>query len=164
MRYEVTINEVPARTVIAKRLEVATDGIGAAIQQTLPEIYEWVARSGVEPAGEPFVIYHERPSEGSGRHIQVCAPVTGPARAPTGYVIEEIPATAVATTTHVGPYAELGGAYSEIEGFIRTHELDVAGPPREIYLSEPAVPPSQTRTRIEFPVRRVPVSVPSATS
>ena len=161
MGYEVRVKEVPASTVIAKRLEVAADGIGAAIQGTLTEVYAWVARSELEPAGEPFVIYHQRPSAGRGWHIQVCAPVSGPMRAPTGYVIEEIPATTVATTTHVGPYDKLAAAYAEIEGFIRTHELDVAGPPRETYLSEPDTPPSQTVTRIEFPVSRVPMIVPT---
>ena len=162
MRYEVTVQDVPARTIIAKRLEVATDGIGAAIQRTLTEIYAWVARSELEPAGEPFVVYHERPSAGTGWHIEICAPVSRPMRAPTGYVIEEMPATTVATTIHIGPYAELGAAYSEIDGFIRTHELDTAGPPRETYLSGPEVPPNQIRTRIEFPVSRVPMIVPSS--
>jgi effector-binding domain-containing protein len=63
-----------------------------------------------------------------------------------------------------GPYVELGADYSEVEGFIRTHAPDVAGPPREIVLRGPKVSARETRTRIEFPVRRVPMSVPSATS
>ena len=69
MGYEVTITDVPARTVVAKRLEVATDGIGPAIQRTLAECYAWVARSGIEPAGEPFVIYHRRPTPEADWHI-----------------------------------------------------------------------------------------------
>lgn len=164
VHYEVTVTDVPARTVVAKRLEVAVDAIGPAVQQTLAECYAWVARSGIEPAGEPFVIYHRRPASDSGWHIEVCAPVSTPKQAPRGYVMKEIPATSVATTIHVGPYTELGAAYSEVEGFIRTHHLDVAGPPREIYLSGPDVPPRETRTRIEFPVSRVPVVVASRRS
>jgi effector-binding domain-containing protein len=164
VHYEVTITDVPARTVVAKRLEVAADRIGPAIQRTLAECYAWVARSGIEPVGEPFVIYHRRPTVDSGWHIEVCAPVSAPMQAPTGCVVKEIPATSVATTIHVGPYTELGAAYSEVEGFIRTHQLDVAGPPREIYLSEPDVPSRETRTRIEFPVKRVPVAVGTGTS
>lgn len=160
MAYKITVEEVPARKVIARRLEVETEGIGPAIQQTLAEVYSWMPRSGFRPAGEPFVVYHDRPGVGSGWRIEICAPVAGPEpSAPAGYRLEEVPGGDVATTTHVGPYDELGAAYESIEEFIRTHEVDVAGPPREIYLSEPDVPPDEIRTRVEFPVHRVPLLI-----
>jgi effector-binding domain-containing protein len=159
MGYEVTVNEVPACTVIAKRHQVDTDAIGPAIQTTFAEVYGWISRSDRTPTGEPFVIYHERPSADSGWAIEVCAPVSGPMEVPAGYILEEMPPTTVATTTHVGPYTQLDAAYEEIERFIRSHELEIGGPPREIYLTGPEVAPNHTRTRIEFPVSRLPMVV-----
>ena len=165
MRYDVTVADVPARRVLARQLEVTIDGIGPAIHGAMTDVYACVARSGAEPAGEPFVIYHERPSEEAGWRIEVCAPVSDVIPAPAGYTFQEIPAGSVATTTHVGPYGEIAAAYTEIDGFIRAHGgLDFAGPPREIYLSEPDVPPRETRTRIEFPVSRVPVAIGAGAS
>ena len=69
------------------------------------------------------------------------------------------PGGSVASVVHVGPYDGIDAAYAEIQAFIRTHDLDPAGPPREIYLTGPDVAPSETRTRIEFPVARVPLVV-----
>jgi effector-binding domain-containing protein len=155
MTYQIGIEEVPARTVIAKRHEIPLDAIGAAIGTTFAEIYPWVARSERHPTGEPFVIYERAPAPGSSSwRIEVCVPVSGPMGVPPGCTMDEIPAATVATTIHVGPYAGVGAAYRELERFLLDHELAGAGPPREIYLTEPDVPPDAIRTRIEFPVSR----------
>jgi effector-binding domain-containing protein len=159
MPYDITVAEVATRKVLSKGAEVPIEAIGPTIQGDLREIYKYLARSNVAPAGEPFVIYHSRPTITAGWQIEVCAPISRDLAAPPGWTVREVPGGSVATTLHVGPYEGLGLAYEEIERFIRTHELDVAGPPREIYMSEPEVSPSETKTRIEFPVSRVPLVI-----
>ncbi|HET9498596.1 MAG TPA: GyrI-like domain-containing protein [Candidatus Limnocylindria bacterium] len=159
MPYDITVADVATRKVLSKRAEVPIDAIGPTVQGALREIYEYLARSSGAPTGEPFVIYHSRPTMTAGWQIEVCAPISRDLPAPPGWSVREVPGGSVATTLHVGPYQSLGLAYEEIERFIRTHELDVAGPPREIYLSGPEVPASETKTRIEFPVSRVPLVV-----
>jgi effector-binding domain-containing protein len=39
--------------------------------------------------------------------------------------------------------------------WIGTHDLSVAGPPREVYLSPPDTPPDKIRTIVELHVTRV---------
>ena len=92
--------------------------------------------------------------------VEVCAPVAGPVEAPAGWALQERPAGRFATLMHVGPYDTIGGAYDELTGWIGAHGLVVAGPPREVYLSEPSTPPAQTRTIIEFPVEEVAAALP----
>jgi effector-binding domain-containing protein len=161
MPYDITVAEVATRRVLSKRAAVPIDAIGPTIQATLREMYEYLARSNGIPAGEPFVIYHSRPTITAGWQIEVCAPISRDLAAPPGWTVREVEGGSVATMLHVGPYEGLGQAYEQIERFIRTHDLDVAGPPREFYLSGPEVSPSETKTRIEFPVSRVPMVVPA---
>jgi effector-binding domain-containing protein len=159
MGYDIAVIEVPERTVLAKRERVRVEGIGPMLQRTFGALYEHIARSAVQPSGEPFVIYHTEPAAGGEWEIEVCAPVSDVLLAPPGYAVHTIPGGSVASAVHVGPYDRIGAAYDEIRAFIRMHELDPAGPPREVYLTGPEVPPSETRTRVEFPVARVPLVV-----
>ena len=159
MQYEIMVAEVPTRKVLSKRFEVAADEIGPAIQQTLGALYAHLGTSATAPAGEPMVIYHRMPAETAGWEVEICAPVADRVEAPDGYAFHELEGGTVATTLHVGPYEGLDQAYAAVREFIRSHHFDTVGPPREIYLSEPQVPPSETRTRIEFPVARVPLEV-----
>ena len=89
--------------------------------------------------------------------IEICAPVSDVLVAPPGYRVHTVPAGSVVSTVHFGAYDRIGAAYAEIQAFVRTHGLDAGGPPREIYLTGPEVLPNETRTRVEFPVARVPI-------
>jgi effector-binding domain-containing protein len=159
MGYDIAVTEVPERTVLTRRESVRVEDIAPTLQRTFAALYEHIARSAVQPRGEPFVIYHAEPGEDGRWDIEVCAPVSDVLLAPPGFAVHTIPGGSAAFALHVGPYDGIGAAYAEIQAFIRTHELDVAGPPREIYLTGPEVAPSDTRTRIEFPVARVPLVV-----
>jgi effector-binding domain-containing protein len=159
MDYEIAVAEVPERTVLARRERVHIEEIAPTVRRTFGTLYAHIARSAVQPAGEPFVVYHTQPGEGVEWEIEVCAPVSDMLLAPPGFTVHKMPEGSVAATVHVGPYAGIGEAYAEIQAYIRTHQLDPAGPPREIYLTGPEVAPSETRTRVEFPVARVPLVV-----
>ena len=74
---------------------------------------------------------------------------------PAGWQAQQLPAGTFATLLHVGPYDTVAGTYDAVVAWIGDHDLAVAGPPREVYLSPPDTPPEQIRTIIEFPAARV---------
>jgi effector-binding domain-containing protein len=74
---------------------------------------------------------------------------------PAGWQTRRLAAGMFATLLHVGPYDTLASAYDDLVAWIGAHDLAVAGPPREVYLSPPDTPPDQIRTIVEFPVARV---------
>jgi effector-binding domain-containing protein len=55
----------------------------------------------------------------------------------------------------VGPYDTIGSSYAELLAWPGEHGYAMAGPPREVYLSEPETPPEQIRTIVELPVVEV---------
>ena len=162
MANEVRIARRDATLVVSKRMPVRLSEIGAVMGPAFGEVYGHLAARGITGDGPPFVIYHESPADADPFDIEICAPVSQGTDPPAGWQMQELPAGAFATLVHVGPYETLGTAYDTLTAWIGAHDLAFAGPPREVYLSEPATPPEQVRTIIEFPV--VEVAAPVATS
>jgi AraC family transcriptional regulator len=159
MAAQVKVERREASRVVAKRTLVTLADIGQVISSGFQDVYGYLATRGISPAGPPYVVYHGMPGGGAPFEIEVCAPITGAGPgpdAPVGWEVREVPAGAVATLQHAGPYETLGTAYEAIGTWIPAHGFAVAGPPREIYLSEPGTPPEQIQTIVEFPVAEVP--------
>ena len=103
-----------------------------------------------------MVIYHRQ--DGGRWEADICAPAAHAAPdAPSGYVFQTIDGGLVATTLHRGPYAGIAPAYGAISDWVKDHGFAFAGPPREIYMSEPDVPEEAIETVVEWPVVRAKV-------
>jgi len=96
------------------------------------------------------------------RSMEICAPVARTTDPPAGWQMQELPASTFVTLLHVGPYDTIGAAYDSLTAWIGAHDLAIAGPPREVYLSEPETPPEQIRTILEFPVFGGAAQVPTS--
>jgi effector-binding domain-containing protein len=159
MEHETHVTDRPALRVVAKRLLVTIETIGPALAQAFEEVYGAIGAAMTLPAGPPFVIYHSMPSPGHPLDIEICAPVSGPFEPRDPWRLVELPAGTFATRIHVGPYDTVGSTYDALSTWIAVHGLEIAGPPREVYLSEPSTPPEEIQTVIEFPVVRVAVGI-----
>jgi effector-binding domain-containing protein len=159
MEHEVKVREREGTLVVSRRLSVRLSEIGAVLGRSFGEVYGHLGASGGESAGPPFIIYHGTPVGDEPFELEVCAPVARHTSAPEGWQVQELPAGTFVTLLHVGPYETVGAAYGTLTEWIGAHELAIAGPPREVYLSGPETPPAEIRTVIEFPVvgQRTPV-------
>jgi effector-binding domain-containing protein len=151
---EVVLREREAAPVVSKRFPVRLSEIGGALGTAFGEVYAHLGARRIAGDGPPFVIYHEVPVADDPFDIEVCAPVVHTVDPPMGWQAQQLPAGTFATLLHVGPYDTVAGAYDAMVSWIGAHDLAVAGPPREVYLSPPDTPPDQIRTIIEFPVAR----------
>ncbi len=152
MGSEIKVADRGALLVVSKRLPVTLSEIGGILGAAFGEVYGHIQARGATPAGPPFVIYHGVPVADLPFDVEICAPVTRAIDPPAGWRLQELPAGRFATLVHVGPYDTLGATYDALGQWIGTHDLAVAGPPREVNLSEAGTPPEQTRTVVEFPV------------
>ena len=154
MSLEVTVRERGETAILARRTDVRLSEIGERIGSSFAEAYTAI---GPAAGGPPFVIYEGMPHEDDPFGIEICAPLAGAVTPPPGWVVRMLPAGLFASTLHVGPYNTVGMTYQAMGAWIEEHGLAVAGPPREVYLSPPTVPPDQVRTIVEFPVTRIAV-------
>lgn len=155
MEREVKVGRREATLVVSKRLPVRLSEIGSVLGAAFGEVYGYLEARGVEPEGPPFVIYHALPTADDPFDIEICAPVARAADPPVGWRLQKLPAGMFATILHVGPYDTVETAYDTLTAWIGAHEMAVAGPPREVYLSEPDTPPDKVKTIVEFPVSQV---------
>jgi len=149
------IEHRPAQPYLAIAGSVTMRNI-PAIADRLPEVFEFLAERGIEPAGPPFFRYHvidmDRELE-----IEVGVPVTaGDAGAAAGDVrAGTLPAGRYATVSHVGPFDELVGAtadllaWAEKEG-LRWDKVDTPAGERwgsrlEIYHTDPREEPDPAK-------------------
>jgi DNA-binding transcriptional MerR regulator len=76
--------------------------------------------------------------------------------APEGRIrAETLPPVELAVAVHRGPDASLGDTSGALGAYVAEHEIGVAGPIRESYLSEPADGSGDVVTEIGWPVFRV---------
>lgn len=153
MDTEVKIRDRDAITVLSRRRSVRLSDIGPAIGSELHHVYGHLEALGIRASDAPFIVYLEMPDPKDGPfEIEICAPVRRPVDPPAGWQLAELPGGVFASVVHEGPYSTLGETYDSLGGWIPAHGYVVAGPPREVYLSEASTPPEQTRTVVEFPV------------
>lgn len=154
MPYEVQVKEVPAQHVAALRKHTKMATIGPDVQAGFAAVGEAVGRSGVPMVGPPFLVMFDVIDEESEGDIEIAFPVATPFPGAGEVVGQELPAMTVASTTHRGPYDEMGPAYHTVTGWIQEHGHEIAGPPREIYLSDPSDTPDPADyvTEVQFPI------------
>ena len=155
MTYEVHLQEVKAQGAASIRGLAAWAELGMFVGGCLKELYVTAGEQGVRFAGPPYAIYHHADSTEAEVDVEVGVPVADPIE-PAGRVVNtEIAGGLVATTMHCGPYENVGPAYHALGQWVQEHGHEMAGPPREIYLTDPmeVSDPGALRTEIAWPIR-----------
>jgi effector-binding domain-containing protein len=155
MPYEVQVKELPAQHVVAVKKRTSLATIGQAFGEAMQEIWSEIGPRGIPVAGPPFLVIPEVIDEETEGDIELCVPVPEPFERTDGVYGRDVEAVTAATTIHRGPYAEVGPAYHTLTGWVQEHGHEIAGPPREIYLTDPTetLDPADYLTEIAFPIR-----------
>jgi len=122
-------------------------------------LYGWLAQHGITPAGMPAAVYLTTLPETLEEDAvwELWAPLAGEiAEAEpddSGVGVKAVPPMSVVSAIHTGPYETVGPTYEEMRAWITGHGYQIAGPPKEIYYSDPArVSPEEYVTEIQMPV------------
>lgn len=152
---DVSVRQTEPMSVAFARMRGSYDQIPAAMGR----VYGYAGQSGLIPTGAPHGVYLTPPGEGpeSEAAWEVWAPVAGepPESVPdgTGLGIKRVPGRLVASTMYRGPYEGLEATYHELMQWVMDEGYEMAGPPQEIYFSDPNdTPPEEYLTEIQFPV------------
>lgn len=131
----IVIREIPKQRVATIRARVPMSGIGPEMREGFEEIATAATAAGVAIDGLAFAIHHE--IDAGKVDIEFGFPVTADVESGRvhTFVLEGVRA---ACAMHEGPYDEVGATYEAAAAWIRDHGERTAGPPRELYLNEPA--------------------------
>jgi effector-binding domain-containing protein len=127
---DVTVATVPAHTTAVVRCATTWEAFPRVWRESLDEVYAWLDRSDLRASqrwNNVMLYLDDVPNVEVGvlieRRVSPAAPV----------VASQLPAGAVASAVHRGPYDQLGAAHDAIHAFCRDRALPLAGPRWEIY-------------------------------
>ncbi|HTT04551.1 MAG TPA: GyrI-like domain-containing protein [Steroidobacteraceae bacterium] len=152
MDYAITQRELAAQSVLLIRRRVERSQLSATLGPLYGAIVTFAQRSGAAFAGQPFTRYVE--SSHGLLTIEAGLPVTAPIAGSGEVEAGTLPGGRMATTTHPGPYDRLMDAYAALERWIEAQGLSIAGPPWEVYVTDPAGTPDPRdwRTDLFWPI------------
>ncbi len=161
MTYVVNRKELSAQPVFAIRRRVKVSEIGSALAEILPRVFKHAQQAGAAIAGQPFTRYLEWgpglvtieagvPVVESGDNSPDARPASGESEIVAGC----LPGGPAATVTHFGVYEKLTDAHAAIQQWIEAQGLIAAGPPWEIYTTDPAdyPDPQDWKTDVFWPL------------
>jgi effector-binding domain-containing protein len=155
---EIELVEQPALQVAGVRVRTSRDRIAADVGACFARLARSLAVHALTTVGPPMLVYHELVDEQNDGDIEVAVAIDAWKPAPAGQADDGfrpgvLPACRLATLVHRGPFADVAAAHLRLFEWVAEHGVEVTGPAREVYLTDPAtVAPPNLLTRIELPV------------
>ena len=154
---EVQIQRRGAQSYAALPMQVTMDTLAGAVDQAFPELFGWLARHAIAPAGPPFIRYLVI-DMAAGLQIEMGVPVAtaidGDGRIRPGV----LPAGRYAVLRHTGPYDGLIASNAALQRWAGEHgiTLDSWDTPEgtawraraEHYLTNPATEPDPSKWEV----------------
>lgn len=153
--YEVVIKKVEATTVASVRDIIPNYG---QVGRLYGEIFTYLGRNGIRPAGPPMAIYHDGEYKEQEVDVEAAIPVSKELPGNTRVKISKLPVMEqVACAIHQGDYKEISRAYNALMAWIESNGYQIADRSREIYLRGPGDTQDVKSyvTEVQFPVNKI---------
>ena len=158
LSFEVQIKEVKDQPLLSVSVQAASGTFGPAIRSAFGTLFAFVAETGVSTADHPpLIILHQyTPAVGQDDQtaFEVCLPISRLIESRQGIVSTLLPGGTVASVVHVGPYHELELIYPMLGAWIEVHGHRIAGPPRNLLVTNPthSADPAGYHTEVQWPI------------
>ena len=146
------IKERESQPFLAIRLRIPASDLPAKIGESYGAIMGYLGGLGKQPAGVPFVAYHNQDTQDL--DVEIAIPTAEILAGSDNIYGAEIPAGKVAEYVYTGPYSQMAPAYQKLAEFVAEQGGEVTGVAYEMYIDDPGVTPeSELRTLIAFPLK-----------
>jgi effector-binding domain-containing protein len=152
MSYSCELKEQAAQPTLTVRATTPVQGLPQVLGQAYGAIAQCLGQMGEQPAGPPFVLYHNMDMQAL--DIEAGFVVTRKLSNQGQVQAGEIPAGQFASVLYTGPYDQCGSAYEALTQFIQASGREATGVSYEFYLNDPQqTPPHELQTLIMFPIK-----------
>ena len=153
MPYEVSLKEIPPMNIVSIRTVMTMKDIVADMGGCYEELWAYLQASGGKCTGLCMAIYYDQEFDPENIDVECCFSVEELLPEKGRIKSRLLEGGLMASTTHKGPYEELGGAYEAVAKWIDENGYAYAGPMRDVYLNDPEqVVPEELLTETLFPV------------
>jgi len=151
--YEVVKKKVKAQKVLSIRRTLPDYG---HLSDLFSAIGPYLGQVHAPVKGPPFAILHDNEFKEADVDVEVAFPLWRAVKTTGEFKSYEIEGYDMATLVYKGPYEGVGPAYNTLMKWVEANNYHIAGPNREVYMSNPGkVPPSEYITEIQIPVEKV---------
>lgn len=157
MKLDIKVIDIEEQPVLSIRENASMPSIPERMGQIFCEIYAFMGKSGMAPAGAPFAYMHGMTDESiqNGIFDMECGfPVSQPVDGLGRIMRSKLPGGKVATAMHVGPYEKLAETYQALQSWIEENGYQARDDMWETYLTDPDEVPDKSRwmTQVFWPV------------
>ncbi|TAK35638.1 MAG: MerR family transcriptional regulator [Chloroflexota bacterium] len=155
---------MPAYDVVLKKVEPQmVAGVRAVIPSysdvggLFGELFAYLGRRGVRPAGPPMAIYFDTEFKERDADVEAAIPIADRINADGRVSVRELPgAESTAIVVHHGSYETIGEAYTALMEWVQLNGYCIVGPIREVYLRGPESggDPASYVTEVQIPVAK----------
>lgn len=144
---------IPLFHYVSLRQQTDMGQISAEMGAVYGELMTFATRNNLRMAGFPYAIYHQ--FEGTRVDMECGLPVDRAINSEGKFLCGTFPETRCAGVEYYGDYNQLERAHTAIQQWIKTHGFQLAGPPVEVYATDPQSEPDPAKwlTRVYYPIR-----------
>jgi DNA-binding transcriptional MerR regulator len=148
--YRIEVKELPAQELAVIRERVATSELAAWLRHAFEELF---ACAGGVGAGPPFAVLPP-PDEEDVVEVEAALPLAGEVVVSGRVTLRHDRGFRALVALHRGSYASLPQVHRALWNALHDQDVQPAGPPREIYLTNPdeVSDPSQNLTEVVWPL------------
>ena len=147
---------IPELRVVSKR-EIGTyeETTAKLLNDLRQQINQLNNPETVKVTGPIIGLFYDDEYKEKDADIEIALPVSGEISINDAYIeVKTLPKCKVISATHLGPYYDMGKAYSQIFEYAEEHRLKLITPIRELYLKYvEEVPEDELLTEIQCPVK-----------
>ena len=152
MNYQCQIERRPAQPTVSVRTQTPVTALSDVIGPIFGQVMQYVGEMGANPAGAPFVAYYNM--DMANLDIEAGFPVDRALPDRGELIAGTLGAGDYATCLHVGPYDQVGAAYSALTEFVQQQGRTPTGVAYEFYFNSPQeTPPEKLQTLVMFPLQ-----------
>jgi effector-binding domain-containing protein len=151
--FQIVIKKIKSQKVLSIRRTIPTY---KNISELFNTIGPYIGQVHAPVKGAPFAIYHDHEFKDSDVDVEVAFPLWKEVKASGEFKSYELPGyDQVATLVFKGPFEGISAPYNALMKWVETNGYHIAGPNREVYLSDPAkTKPEDYVTEIQMPVAK----------
>jgi len=152
MSYQCEVREQGPDATMTVRTRTPVSQLPQVLGQAYGEIAAYLGSLGEQPAGPPFVAYHNMDMQDL--DIEIGFPTRKPLPVRGKMQPGALPKGKIATCLHTGPYQDIPAAYDALSRWIDENGYTATGLAIEFYLNDPqTTPPDQLQTQVVLPLR-----------
>lgn len=128
--------------------------MGMAMGEMFSELMTFMDANNVNVTGHPYTIYYTWNPDGLSV-MEAGIPVDN-VRSTRGRIMAtESPGGKAVKAIYFGPYEGIGVAHEAIDKYVKLNGLEIAGPPWDVYITDPATEPDPNKweTHVLYPVK-----------